>query len=335
MSSNPKACLFGLAGLQLTAQERAFFAEIQPLGFILFARNIQNPVQVRALVAGLRQCVGRPDAPVLIDQEGGRVARLKPPHWQRLPAAARIAALPPEQAAEAAWLAGRLIAADVASVGIDVACAPVLDVLQPDVGTDVIGDRSFGNDPGIVTRLGRAVADGLLAGGVLPVAKHIPGHGRAQVDSHHALPRVSASLAELEATDFAPFRALGDLPIGMTAHIVFEAIDPNLPATQSPAMIAQIVRGSIGFDGFLLSDDVCMSALSGSLADRTAKALAAGCDAVLHCNGNFEEMRAVAADCPALSGKAQERWRRIVRPAPQSFDPVAGAARLADLLPTV
>lgn len=335
MSSNLKACLFGLAGLQLTAQERAFFAEIQPLGFILFARNIQNPDQVRALVAALRQCVGRQDAPVLIDQEGGRVARLKPPHWQRLPAAARIAALPPEQAAEAAWLAGRLIAADVASVGIDVACAPVLDVLQPDVGTDVIGDRSFGNDPGIVARLGRAMADGLLAGGVLPVAKHIPGHGRAQVDSHHALPRVSASLAELEATDFSPFRALGDLPIGMTAHIVFEAIDPNLPATQSPAMIAQIVRGSIGFDGFLLSDDVCMSALSGSLGGRTSLALAAGCDAVLHCNGNFVEMQEVAAASPALAGKAWERWQRIKRPAAQSFDPAEGAARLASLLPPV
>lgn len=335
MSSNLKACLLGLAGLELTDRERAFFAATQPLGFILFARNIQEPGQVRALVDELRQCVGRPDAPVLIDQEGGRVARLRPPHWHQLPPAASIAALPPEQADAAAWLVGRLIAADVASVGIDVACAPVLDVLQPGVGTDVIGDRSFGSDPAIVARLGRAVADGLLVGGVLPVAKHVPGHGRAHVDSHHDLPRVDTSLAELEATDFAPFRALCDLPIGMTAHIVFEAIDPTLPATQSPVMIKRIVRGSIGFDGFLLSDDVCMSALSGSLGDRTAKALAAGCDAVLHCNGDFEEMQAVAAACPALSGKALARWRRIVRPAPQSFDPAAGAARLAGLLPTV
>ena len=333
MSSNPRACLFGLSGLGLTANERAFFAESQPLGFILFARNIETPSQVRALVDDLRACVGRPDAPILIDQEGGRVARLKPPQWHKLPPAAHIAALPLEQSAEAAWLAGRIIAAEAASLGIDVACAPVLDVIQPDVATDVIGDRSYGRDPALVARLGQAMAEGLLAGGVLPVAKHFPGHGRAQVDSHHALPRVSQPLAELEATDFAPFRALHGLPIGMTAHIVFDAIDPSLPATQSPRLIAEIIRGSIGFDGFLLSDDVCMQALTGSVGDRTKKALAAGCDAVLHCNGKLSEMRDVAAASPPLTGKAWDRCQRIDRPPAQSFDLADGVARLAALLP--
>lgn len=333
MSSNPRACLFGLSGLSLTTKERAFFAECQPLGFILFARNIETPSQVRALVDELRACVGRPGAPVLIDQEGGRVARLKPPHWHKLPPAAQIAALPLENAGKAAWLAGRIIAADAAALGIDVACAPVLDVIQPDVATDVIGDRSYGSDPALVARLGQAMAEGLLAGGVLPVAKHIPGHGRAQVDSHHALPRVSTPLAELEATDFAPFRALHGLPIGMTAHIVFDAVDTDLPATQSPRLIAEIIRGSMGFDGFLLSDDVCMQALTGSVGDRTKKALAAGCDAVLHCNGKLSEMREVAAASPNLTGKAWDRWQRIDRPAAQSFDLADGVTRLAALLP--
>ncbi len=334
MSSNPKACLFGLAGLRLTSAERAFFAASQPLGFILFARNIESPDQVSALVQDLRRCVGRSDAPVLIDQEGARVARLKPPDWHKLPSAAVIAALPLKQATEAAWLAGRIIAADVSALGIDVACAPCLDLVQPDVQTDVIGDRSYGNDPAIVTALGRAIADGLLAGGVLPVAKHIPGHGRAHVDSHHDLPLVTTSRAELNQTDFAPFRALNDLPVGMTAHIVYEAIDPAHPATQSPSLIDDVVRRFIGFDGFLLSDDVCMSALSGTLGERTATALAAGCDAVLHCNGDFDEMQEVAAASSHLTGKALARWQRIVRPQPQSFDLAEGAARLAALLPS-
>lgn len=333
MSSIPRACLFGLSGLSLTAKERAFFTESQPLGFILFARNIKDPAQVRALVESLRECVSRPDAPVLIDQEGGRVARLKPPHWHKLPPAARIAAMPQERAAEAAWLAGRIIAADVSALGIDVACAPVLDVVQPGVATDVIGDRSYGSDPEIVSALGRAMADGLLAGGVLPVAKHVPGHGRAEVDSHFDLPRVTTPLPDLEESDFAPFRALHDLPIGMTAHIVFDAIDPHLPATQSPRLIADIIRGSIGFDGFLLSDDVCMQALAGSVGDRTTKALVAGCDAVLHCNGKLSEMREVADASPPLDSKAWDRWHTIERPLAQPFELAEGVARLAALLP--
>ncbi len=330
---NPTACLFGLAGPRLTAEECTFFTETQPLGFILFARNVEEPAQVRALVRALRDSVGRADAPVLIDQEGGRVARLRPPHWHALPAAAHIAALPEPEASEAAWLAGRIIAADVSGVGVDVACAPVLDVLQPGVVTDVIGDRSFGPNPVTVARLGRAVAEGLLAGGVLPVAKHIPGHGRAQVDSHVDLPKVSACLADLEANDFAPFRALSDLAIGMTAHIVYLAVDPVLPATQSPRVIHEIVRGAIGFDGFLLSDDVCMAALSGSVGERTAKALAAGCDAVLHCNGRLDEMAEVAAAAPSLAGEAWQRWQRIQRPMAQPFDIAAGVARLDVLMP--
>lgn len=332
---NPKACLFGVGGTRLTPEERIFFADAQPLGFILFARNIEDPTQITALVQALRDSVGRADAPVLIDQEGGRVARLRPPHWHALPAAARIAALPEPEASEAAWLVGRIIAADVSAVGIDVACAPVLDVLQPGVGTDVIGDRSFGCDAATVARLGQAVAEGLLAGGVLPVAKHIPGHGRAQVDSHVGLPRVDAACAELSATDFAPFRALNNLPIGMTAHIVYEAIDPNLPATQSPLVVREIIRGAIGFDGFLLSDDVCMAALSGSVGERTATALAAGCDAVLHCDGRLDEMAEVAAASPPLTGEAWQRWQRIQRLAAQPFDIVAGAAGLAALVPQV
>ena len=332
MSSNPRACILGVAGLALIAEERAFFAEAQPLGFILFARNIEAPPQVRVLVESLRAAVGRPDAPVLIDQEGGRVARLRPPHWHALPAAARIAGLSPAQAEQAAWLAGRLIAHDCAGLGIDVACAPVLDVFQPGARTNVIGDRSFGSDPGIVARLGRAMAEGLLAGGVLPVAKHLPGHGRAHVDSHVALPAVDTAREELERTDFVPFRALNDLPLGMTAHIVFGRIDREAPATQSAAVIAEIIRGSIGFGGFLVSDDLCMAALGGSFRERAEMSLAAGCDAVLHCNANLDEMRDVAAAAHELSGEAWERWQRIDRPQAMDFDGEEAAARLASLL---
>ena len=335
MSSRPSAGLFGLSGLNPTAEERAFFAEVQPLGFILFARNIGYPDQVRALVASLREAVGRADAPVLIDQEGGRVARLRPPHWHALPAAAMIAGLGSDAAAEAAWLTGRLIAHDCAGLGIDIACAPVLDVLAPDVATQVIGDRSFGPTPEVVSILGRHMANGLFAGGVLPVAKHVPGHGRAQVDSHHALPTVDASLTDLQAVDFAPFRALNDLPLGMTAHIDYTAIDPGIPATWSATVIGEIVRGWIGFDGFLLSDDLSMQALGGPLDERAARAIAAGCDAVLHCNGDMTEMRAVAQAIGPLSDTAAARWQRAVRPAAKEFDPGAGMARLAGLLAAV
>jgi beta-N-acetylhexosaminidase len=335
LSSHPRACLLGLAGPTLAPKEREFFAEAQPLGFILFARNVNEPQQVRALVNDLRDAVGRADAPVLADQEGGRIARLRPPHWPELPAAATVAALPAETATRAVWLVGRLIAHHCADLGIDVVCAPVLDILHPDVGTTVIGDRSYGREPGRVSTLGRAMADGLLAGGVLPVAKHLPGHGRARIDSHDALPHVETSYSELNATDFEPFRALNDLPLGMTAHIVFEEIDAGAPTTESRIIVEEIIRGCIGFSGFLLSDDLCMGALSGTMTDRTSRALAAGCDAVLHCNGRLDEMREVAAAASPLAGTSWQRWSTIKRRVPCPFDADAGLAELFSLTASV
>lgn len=331
--SRPRAFLTGLAGPTLTAAERAFLAEKQPLGLILFARNIETPDQVRALTADARKALGRSDAPVLVDQEGGRVARLRPPHWHELPAAARLAALSDAaRAGEAAWLVGRLIASDCQPLGIDVVCAPVLDVLDPAARTDVIGDRAYGSDPATVARLGGAMADGLMAGGVLPVAKHIPGHGRAHLDSHFALPSVDAAHDALSARDFAPFRELCHLPFAMTAHIDYTALDPGVAATCSAKVVGEVVRGEIGFDGFLLSDDLSMQALGGDLGQRARASLAAGCDAVLHCNGDMAEMRAVADAAMPLCDAAWQRWQRIRRPRPDDFDPAAGMARLRQLL---
>lgn len=324
--------MLGLSGLTVTADEAAFFAAAQPLGFILFARNVDTPAQVSALVRDLRNCVGRDDAPVLIDQEGGRVARLRPPHWHALPAAAEISNLPDDQAVEAAWLTGRLIAHDCEGLGINVACAPTLDVLAPGVKTEVIGDRSYGSDPNRVALLGRAMADGLLAGGVLPVAKHIPGHGRAQVDSHFALPTVEAASEVLAAIDFAPFHALRDIPLGMTAHIDYSEIDPGVPATWSFKIVEDVIRKQIGFDGFLFSDDLSMAALGGPLGERATRSLAAGCDAVLHCNGQMDEMSAVVAATPPLGDSAFARWQRIPHPKAEPFDAVAGAAALGRLM---
>jgi beta-N-acetylhexosaminidase len=297
--------IFGCAGTELTAAERAFFRYADPLGFILFQRNCRDPGQVRHLVAGLRHAVGRADAPVLIDQEGGRVARLKPPHWRSYPAAAAIAALD-RAAREAAWLAARLIADDLAQLGITVDCTPVLDI--PITGADpIIGDRAWGTTPDEVADLAGAVCDGLLQGGVLPVIKHVPGHGRGTVDSHLALPVVSTSRETLEATDFAPFRALAAAPWAMTAHIVYTAIDAERPATLSSRLIGEVIRGSIGFDGVLVSDDLSMKALGGSLAERAQGALAAGCDLALHCNGDMGEMTGIAAAVGRLSPLAARR----------------------------
>jgi beta-N-acetylhexosaminidase len=276
-NGSPRAAIFGVAGEDLSAAEADFFAGCDPLGFILFSRNCRAPDQVRRLVARLRDCVRRTDAPVLIDQEGGRVARLKPPHWPDYPAAARIAALGGARAVEAARLGARLIAADLASLGISVDCMPVLDLPVPGAD-DIIGDRAYGSMPAPVADLGRAVCEGLLAGGVLPILKHIPGHGRATVDSHRALPVVSQSRAELEAADFAPFHALKAMPWAMTAHILYRDIDAENPATLSPRLISQVIRASIGFDGVLLSDDLSMAALPGGLGERAARAPAAGCD---------------------------------------------------------
>ena len=325
----PRAVIFGCAGLELTPDEGALFRSVDPLGFILFGRNCQTPGQVARLVADLRDTVGRADAPVLIDQEGGPVRRLRPPHWDDVPAAARYGVLyqsDPKGAARAAELAGRLIAAQLAPLGITVTCAPVLDVSFPDTA-DVIGERAFAADPAVVAELARALCGGLLAGGVLPVIKHMPGHGRATVDSHLEVPRVAAAAAALREIDFAPFRALAKLPLAMTAHVVFEALDRDNVATVSKTVIGDIVRGEIGFDGFLMTDDIGMGALSGDMAERCAAALAAGCDAILHCSGDFEEMQSVGAAAPPLTVAGQERWRN----AAAQLSPAAGVVDAGDL----
>jgi beta-N-acetylhexosaminidase len=304
--------IFGCAGKELGAAERGFFASANPLGFILFARNCETPDQIRALVADLRASVGREDAPVLIDQEGGRVARLKPPQWRAAPPAERFGALAERNRAaglEAARINSHLIGRELAALGIDVDCAPVLDLRLPGAH-DIIGDRAFGTTPQRVAELGRAACEGLLAAGVLPVIKHIPGHGRALADSHLELPVVRTSRTELEATDFEPFRRLADMPWAMTAHLVYTAIDPDRPATLSPKVIAEIIRGHIGFDGLLLCDDLSMKALKGDLGDLARQALAAGCDIVLHCNGQMEEMTRIAAAAGTISAEAERRFRR-------------------------
>jgi beta-N-acetylhexosaminidase len=306
----PLAAIFGCAGKALTAAERALYREADPLGFILFARNIGEPGGVKALVADMRNCVGRADAPVLIDQEGGRVARLKPPHWRKAPPALAFVERARAQGEGAALAAlrnnFRLIARDLAELGITVDCAPVADVPVPGAH-DVIGDRAYGSDPAAIGRYGRAVADGLLDGGVLPVLKHIPGHGRARADSHLELPIVGASAEELERSDFVPFKALADLPWGMTAHVKFLAFDPERPATISPVTIEAVIRRRIGFQGLLLSDDLSMQALAGDMGARALASLDAGCDVVLHCNGDFAEMKAVAASARPLNDAALAR----------------------------
>src|SRR3954469_10163133 len=303
------AFIAGCAGTTLAPEERAFFKDAAPWGFILFKRNIQTPAQVLALTSELRDVVGRDDAPVLIDQEGGRVQRMGPPHWPAYPpgrAYGRVVGNDPLYRREIARLGARLMAHDLRAVGIDVDCVPVLDV--PVAGAhDVIGDRAYGRDPETVALLGRAAAEGLIAGGVLPVIKHIPGHGRAAADSHHDLPVVQASRAELERQDFVPFRHLADMPLAMTAHVVYTALDPEHPATTSANVMRDVIRGHIGYDGLVMSDDVSMNALSGSLAERTRAAFAAGCDMVLHCNGRLDEMEAVASDSPELAGEAGRR----------------------------
>jgi beta-N-acetylhexosaminidase len=303
-----RAFITGLSGPTLTADERAFLRESRPWGLILFKRNVQDQEQVSALVSEFLHEVG-PQAPVLVDQEGGRVQRLGPPHWPAYPPGAvygRLYDRDRETGLAAARLGARLIAADLLPLGINVDCLPLADV--PVGGADaVIGDRAYGETPDKVAAIAAAVAEGLADGGVLPVLKHIPGHGRATADSHEKLPTVNADRATLDATDFAAFRPLKKLPLGMTAHVVFTAIDPVLPATTSATMIREVIRGFIGFDGLLMSDDVSMGALSGSIAERTRASIAAGCDVVLHCNGKLDEMQAVAAEAPELAGEAARR----------------------------
>jgi beta-N-acetylhexosaminidase len=307
----PAAVIFGCAGTALSDAEKAFYAKVDPLGFILFQRNCQSPEQVKALVAALRAAVGR-HAPVLIDQEGGRVQRLKPPHWIVRPAMARygrLAATDPDLARRAVALHARLIAADLLALGVDVDCAPVLDVPVEGV-TEAIGDRAFARDPQVVVTLGRAVRDAFLAAGVMPVIKHLPGHGRALVDSHGTVPVVRATRQELAAIDLVPFKALADSPWGMTCHCIYTAVDPDRPATRSPAVIAELIRGEIGFDGVLVTDDLSMGALSGSYEDRAGAALAAGCDLALHCNGKMEEMVGVANGVHPITDRTAERLAR-------------------------
>lgn len=304
-----RACILGCEGLRLNADERQFFGDANPFGLILFARNIDNPDQVRALVGEFRSIVGRANAPVLIDQEGGRVQRLRPPHWPDYPPAKKFGELYDrnrDAALSAVRLGARLIAADLADLGVSVDCSPVADLLHPDTH-GVIGDRAYGSDPVSVAALAGEAAQGLLDGGVLPVLKHIPGHGRARADSHEALPVVDTPLDELDRTDFDPFRRLAHLPVAMTAHVVYSALDAGRPATVSPAVVGQIIRGRIGFDGLLLTDDLSMKALQGNLGRRAEAALSAGCDIALHCNGRLDEAREVAAAAPLLSGNPARR----------------------------
>jgi beta-N-acetylhexosaminidase len=331
----PLAVVLGCSGERLTGSERDFFAAAGPVGFILFRRNCSSPGQVRDLVASLRGCVGRDDAPVLIDQEGGRVARLRPPHWRRYPSAARLASLPDPSAAKAAQLGARLIADDLAGLGITVDCLPVLD-LPVSAADPVIGDRAYESDPERVARLAGAVCAGLLDGGVLPVVKHIPGHGRARVDSHHACPRVETGFEELGRSDFAPFRALAAMPWAMTAHIVYSAIDPTAPATLSSRVVSEVIRGEIGFDGVLVSDDLSMRALGGGLGERTRQALAAGCDLALHCNADPLEMEEVVKAARPISPLTAARLQRGEElrcgPAAKGFDRMAAEAQFDALL---
>ena len=329
-----QASIFGCAGPRLSAEEAAFFAEVNPWGFILFKRNVETPDQVRRLTDALRACVGRPDAPILIDQEGGRVQRLGPPHWPVYPpgrAYGTLAGNDPLLRREITRLGARLIAHDLAALGINVDCVPVLDV--PQAGAhDIIGDRAYGQTPEEVAYLGRAAAEGLIAGGVLPIIKHIPGHGRALADSHLDLPVVDASREALSSVDFAPFRVLSDMPMAMTAHVVYAAIDPRRPATTSRRAIREVIRGEIGFSGLLMSDDLSMKALSGDFAERTRASLAAGCDVVLHCNGDMAEMKPIAEACRPLSGQSRRRAEaalaRLARN-PEPFDVEEGRARFA------
>ncbi|HTC83372.1 MAG TPA: beta-N-acetylhexosaminidase, partial [Rhizomicrobium sp.] len=319
--------IYGCAGTELSVAERDFFRQTRPWGFILFARNISDSAQVKVLVDKLRESVDDGLAPVLIDQEGGRVARLKPPLWHKRPPAAHFGALHlenPDAAREATYLNARLIAHDLFSLGINVDCLPVLDV--PVSGAhDIIGDRAFAKDPTTVITLGRAQIEGLMEGGVLPVMKHIPGHGRAGADSHLALPRVSARREELSASDFVTFRSLDQCPVAMTAHVVYESIDPQRPATTSPKVIRDVIRGEIGFEGLLMSDDLSMKALDGALSVRARQAQFAGCDLVLHCNGNMDEMRDVASEVKTLDGQALKRSEHALGQlsAPGPLDPQA------------
>ena len=332
-----KAFIIGLSGPKLTDAEREFIRAERPWGFILFRRNIETPAQVAALTAEARGVLGDAEAPILVDQEGGRVQRFRPPHWSLYPAGAAFGQLydiDPALGLKAARLSARLIADDLTEVGVNVDCLPLADVPIPGAN-DVIGDRAYGAEPAKVAAIARAVTEGLEQGGILPILKHIPGHGRAMADSHLSLPTVDTAKNELERIDFAAFKPLADLPMAMTAHVVFSAIDPAHPATTSATMIERVIRGLIGFQGLLMSDDVGMHALAGSFAERTRALLAAGCDMVLHCSGVMDEMREIARETPELSGRPLARAKAALasRKAPiKPFDRVAARAELDELI---
>lgn len=332
---NARAVILGCSGESLSADERAFFRDADPWGFIVFKRNIRDRAQLTALTAELRETVGR-DALVFVDQEGGRVQRLGPPEWPKRPTGRVFAELyrrDPAAAEDAVRLNFRLIAHDLREVGLDADCVPVLDTPQP--GADpIIGDRAYGMDAPPIARLGRAALDGLAAGGVVGVIKHIPGHGRADADSHLALPKADATAEELSQIDIAPFKALADAPMAMTAHVLYPAWDVKRPATTSPKIIREIIRGAIGFDGLLMTDDLSMKALEGSFKERCEASIAAGCDMLLHCNGDHAEMVPVAAAAPRLDAMAAKRAHRAeaMRRKPEPFDPKDAQARLDVLL---
>ena len=304
--------IFGCSGTVLSEEEIIFLSSVNPYGFILFDRNISEPQQLRNLTNQLREVLNRPRLPILIDQEGGRVTRLRPPNWATTPSAGALVEKfvnQPELAAESIRLNSRLIAHDLIISGISVACMPVLDLVIPG-GHEVIGDRAYSADPHQVSQYGRAACEGLLECGVLPIIKHIPGHGRSTVDSHLVLSRVDTKIVTLAMADFLPFRELREMPMAMTAHIVYSEVDPVLPATLSPDVIGGVIRNTIAFEGLLITDDIGMGALSGNLGDRAAMALEAGCDVILHCSGDLPEMKEVASAVPSMAEDSRGRALR-------------------------
>jgi beta-N-acetylhexosaminidase len=329
-----KAFISGCSGTSLNDAERRFFAKNRPCGLIVFARNCETPDQLRALVASFKDMVESDEVLILIDQEGGRVQRLRPPHWRNMPPArcyGRLYEQEPDAGKAAAFAGARLIAKELFDLGINVNCTPVLDV--PEKGAhEIIGDRAFSTDPDEVAVLGRAVMDGTLSGGVLPVIKHVPGHGRAKADSHLSLPRIDADARELEARDFRPFRALRDAPLAMTAHVLLPCYDERRPATISPVIMSEVIRGTIGLEGLVMSDDIGMKALGGPFATRAREVIAAGCDVVLHCSGDFAEMVDAASATPQLDGIAAERFARALSflHAPEPLDADAAMARVSE-----
>ena len=329
------AFISGCAGETLSDDEWRFFQDVRPAGLILFARNIRTPEQVKALIAKFHDAVGRDDLLILVDQEGGRVQRLKPPHWRQLPSGAAFGlryASDPKEAVAAAKAVSQLAARDLAALGFTVNCVPVLDLPVPGAH-QVIGDRAYGNEVERVVALGRAVCEGTMAGGLLPVIKHIPGHGRATQDSHLALPVIENDLETLRRTDFAPFRALNDMPIGMTGHVLVTAVDQSEPASTSRRVVSEIIRGDIGLDGLLLCDDLSMKALRGTTGDKVRRAQAAGCDLILHCNGDMNEMQDVAAHVAVLEGDAERRYLSALkrRKPASAFDATAALAYLDEM----